>query len=68
MVDNKKYFRSELLAVGLTSLVLLGLLWIANILGLIVVDFHELLIYTLLTILAGLMVFVIRWYIIFKKR
>lgn len=66
MVNDGKYFRSELVAIVLTSLVLLGLLWVAHWLNFIVVNFDELLVYTILAIFAGLIVFVIRWVYVFE--
>jgi hypothetical protein len=68
MVSDKKYFRSELLAVLLTAIVLLGLLWIAHFTGLIVINFTELLIYTILSIVAGFVVLMIRWYGVINRR
>jgi hypothetical protein len=70
-MNDGKYFRSELLAILLTSVVLLGLLWVAHWLNFIVINFRELMIYSVLTIIAGMIVFAIRWIFVFeahKKR
>lgn len=65
-MNDGKYFRSELVAIIFTSLVLLGLLWLAHWLNFIVINFDELLVYTILAIFAGLIVFVIRWVYVFE--
>lgn len=67
-MNNRQYFHSELIAILLTSIILLALLILANFFGLIVINFGELLIYAILTILAGLFVWMIRWYLIFRGK
>jgi uncharacterized membrane protein len=66
-MNGKHYFISELMAITLTSVVLLGLLWITNLLGWITINYKELFIYSMITIMAGLIVLAIRYKILHKK-